>query len=217
MQKSIGIKNHGPRGKDRRTLKDIEAYPTPKEIYAKILESPGWDYKSNMEFYRKRDRALIVLQYLLSLRISEELRLVRGQFEVMEDSIIVKGIKLSKSRLKNKPRKHQFREEAIIPLDDERQELTKLLVDYLEDPTFYDKNKNLLKDKPLFLFGPHRAWEITIAVLGIPDHWLRAYGEDFLYEFMHYDILALASYLKVEPRTLQEYIRKRWKKYFKNP
>lgn len=65
----------------------------------------------------------------------------------------------------------------------------------------------------LFEFGRHRAWQITVALLNIPDNWLRAYGEDFLYEFMQHDILALADYLKVKPRTLQKYIRKRYEKY----
>jgi hypothetical protein len=60
----------------------------------------------------------------------------------------------------------------------------------------------------LFSFGNSRALQITHAILGIPCHWLRAYGEDYLYEMWDHDILAVADYVKVEPRTLQEYIRK---------
>jgi hypothetical protein len=37
--------------------------------------------------------------------------------------------------------------------------------------------------------------------------------EDFLYGEMDHDLLAVSDYVKVDPRTLQEYIRKRHEKY----
>jgi hypothetical protein len=64
----------------------------------------------------------------------------------------------------------------------------------------------------LFNFGRTRALQITHSILGTPCHWLRAYGEDYLYENWDHDILAVADYVKVDPRTLQEYIRERYEK-----
>jgi len=92
-----------------------------------------------------------------------------------------------------KPRKEQFRQEAFLPLEGERAALTQLVMDYLQ----------LLKPQErLFNFGRTRALQITHSILGIPNHWLRAYGEDYLYENWDHDILAVADYVKVDPRTL---------------
>jgi integrase len=191
----------------RRTLKFIAEYPTPQEIFERIRSSPGWPYKANMEQYMKRDKALVSLLYLLALRISEALRLKREQFTMSEqspDRVIVKGIKLSKSKIKDKPRKEQYRQEGFLALHGPRAELTRFVIDYLETIQPEDK---------LFNFGNSRALQITHAILGIPNHWLRAYGEDYLYQTWDHDILAVADYVKVDPRTLQEYIRKRYGKY----
>jgi hypothetical protein len=89
-------------------------------------------------------------------------------------------------------------------LKGERAALTQIVADYLQ----------LLKpEDELFNFGRTRALQITHSILGIPCHWLRAYGEDYLYENWDHDILAVADYVKVDPRTLQEYIRERYEKY----
>lgn len=68
----------------RRTLKFIEQYPTPAQIYHDIIGSEGWGYKTNKDFYLKRDRALLSLLYVLALRISEALRLTQEQFIIGE-------------------------------------------------------------------------------------------------------------------------------------
>jgi len=195
-------------GTDRRTLGEIKSYPTPQKLCGQIVSSSGWPYKDkdNEDFYLKRDRALVSLLYLLALRISEGLRLTRKQFSIDQknDRIKVESIKLSKPRKKGKPRKHEYRLEAWLPLKGEREPFTRLVMDYLE---------LLGPEDRLFSFGNSRALQITHAILGIPCHWLRAYGEDYLYEMWDHDILAVADYVKVEPRTLQEYIRKGYEKY----
>jgi len=193
----------------RRTLKYIDHYPSPIEIYTKIMESKGWPYAQDQIFYLRRDRALVALLYILALRISEALRLKRSQFLFPEetgykDRVVVRSIELSKSRFKDKPRKEQYRQEANLPLKGSRAPLTKLVIDYV---------KELKGDQVLFRFGRKRAWQIVGALTGETCHWFRAFGEDFLYEEWDHDILAVADYLKVDPRTLQEYIRRRWKKY----
>lgn len=189
--------------KGRRTLSDIKRYPSPREILDTIRLSPGWSYKESIEHYLKRDRALVSVIYLLALRISEALRLTKNQFRKETDKIVVGGIRLSKPRKKGKPRKHEYRE-GWLPLEGPREEFTTYITEYLELLGENDK---------LFPFGRGRAWQIVTALTGQPCHFERAYGEDYLYEEWDHDILAVADYVKVEPRTLQEYIRKRYEKY----
>ena len=194
----------------RLTLKYIQYYPTPSEIYNIIMESEGWPYKRNREFYLMRDRALVAILYLLALRISEALRLRKKQFLLPEetgyqDRVLVRGIKLSKSRFKDKPRKEQYRQEAYLPLRGPRAPLTCLVLDWL------DKVPN--KDDRVFKIGRKRAWEVIKRLTGWTCHWFRAFGEDYLYSQWNGDLLAVADYIKVDPRTLQEYIRRRYEKY----
>jgi len=194
-------------GKDRRTLKDIQSYPDPKDIYQTLMESEGWPYKVNKQYYMQRDRSLVALIYLLALRISEALRLRKNQFIFNgngKDRIVVQAIKLSKSRVKDRPRKEQYRQVNYLPLVGERAKLTEFVTDYLEI---------LEPDELLFKFKGFRAWQIVTALTGETCHWFRAYGEDYLYMNWDKDILAVADYVKVEPRTLQEYIRRRFEKY----
>jgi integrase len=188
----------------RRTLKFIQYYPSPRELYQKIVSAPGWNYKENVEFYHIRDRALAALTYLLGGRISEILRLKKSQFIVRRDRVVVRGIQLSKSRYKNRPRREQFREEAWLPLHGERSNLTELVLNYLQ----------LIGDNDLlFPFTRQRAWQIINSLLGVPCHWLRAYCENYLYDNWGKDILAVSDYIKVDPRTLQLYIRRSYQKY----
>jgi integrase len=188
----------------RRTLKFIQYYPSPRELYQKIVSAPGWNYKENAEFYHARDRALASLTYLLGGRISEILRLKKSQFIVERDRVVVRGIQLSKSRYKDRPRREQFREEAWLPLRGERSGLTELVLSYLR----------LLGDNDLlFPFSRQRAWQVINSLLGVPCHWLRAYCENYLYDNWGKDILAVSDYIKVDPRTLQLYIRRSYQKY----
>ena len=50
-------------------------------------------------------------------------------------------------------------------------------------------------------------------ILGIPPHWERAYGENYLYDLWDKDILAVASYVQVDPRTLIKYVHGTHAKY----
>lgn len=189
-------------GKNRRTLKYIKYYPRPYEIYDKIIYGKGWPYKTNKEFYLKRDRAMVTLLYLLAARISEVLRLCKRQFIKEDDRVLVRGIELSKSKIKGKPRRDQYRQEAWLPLTGNRAKLTQLVLDYLD-----------VASEKLFISDTSQAWKITEALIGEPCHWLRAYGENYLYDVWDKDILAVADYVKVDPRTLQLYIRSGYKKY----
>lgn len=195
-------------GLSRRTLKDIVYYPTPEEIYAKLKTSPGWTYSHDVEYYEVRDKALVAVIYLLGLRVSEAVRLEKSQFLIPEkaglnDRIIVRGIILSKSRKQGQPRKDKSRPEGWLPLTGERVPLTRLVLDYLV----------VSREERLFKFGRKRAWQIVTALVQDTCHWLRAYCENYLYEKWNFDLLAVADYVKVSPRTLQHYIRRRFESY----
>ena len=69
------------------------------------------------------------------------------------------------------------------------------------------------EEEQLFKFKPNRAWQIVSSILGIPDHWLRAYGEKYLYLLWDKDIVAVSQYVEVDPRTLQHYLVKEYDKY----
>jgi len=200
---------------NRRTLKFISEYPSPEQMYERITTNEGWQYKSfRKDYYVARDRALVSCLYLLAIRISEALRLKKSQFFYEGKRLRVKGIELSKVWYRSKgmtepkARKDLYREEAYIqfldlPISKKYQELIEAHLEELED------------DERLFSFGRVRAFQITTALLGIPNHWLRAYGEDFLLGLMNGDITALSQYIKVDVRTLMRYVRHRWKRVLK--
>lgn len=172
------------------------------------MSSKGWSYKTNQEFYLKRDRALVAVTYLLAGRISEVLRLKLNQITPERDRLVIRAIQLSKARRKGEARHDQYRQEAYLPLNGDRARLTQFLLDYQATLTFTSKEESLL-----FPFGESRAWQIITALTGEPCHWLRAYGENYLYDHWDHDILAVADYIKVDARTLGHYIRRSYEKY----
>ncbi len=188
----------------RRTLKFITHYPTPLELQEIINTSEGWIYKTNMKEYKLRDKALVALTYLIAVRISEVLRLTKDQFQLEKDRITINSIKLSKSTRKDKPRKIQYREVAWLPVYGERSGLTSIVTDYL---------KLLNSNDKLFNFGRVRAYQIISKLTGEPCHFLRAYGENYLYDIWDRDLLAVADYVKVDYQTLQHYIRRSYTKF----
>jgi len=214
-------------GLERRTLKDIAFYPEPEEIYEALMNSPGWEYKTRKEFYKVRDRSLICLLYLLAVRVSEVLRLKRDQFILpyepggRKDAIVIRGIYLSKRRYKDKPRLNQYREEAFLPMEGRRKNLTMLVLNYLQwmDRDAEERRRHGKRPRKkagtLFNFKRQRAWQIVVEYIGSTPHWLRAFGETFLYDAWDSDLLAVADYVKVDSRTLGEYIRRGYKRHMK--
>lgn len=186
----------------RRTLKYIKRYPTPQQLYEKIISAKGYNYKTDKQFYLVRDRSLVAITYLLAARISEVLRLTKSQFEYTEKGILVTGIELSKSTKKGKPRNVLYRTEATLTTHGERADLTGLVIKHLDQI-----------DGDLYLFGRVRAYQIISGITGEPCHWLRAYGENYLYDQWNHDILAVADYVKINAQTLAQYVRGSYKKY----
>tara|TARA_Y100000310_G_C20675633_1_gene812856 strand:- start:2350 stop:2964 length:615 start_codon:yes stop_codon:yes gene_type:complete len=192
--------------KVRRTLADIEQYFPPRHMYNIIMKNKGWDYKHHIETYQERDRALIAVLYLAALRISEGLRLKVYQFSTNEEfnRIEISGILLSKAKKKGQPRKHQYRE-AWLPLTGQRVVYTELIMKYI-------KNQDLQDDDLLFPFNRKRAWDIIKHLTGLWCHYFRALGEEYLYTHWKFDLLAVADMIKVDPKTLAQYIREGYKR-----
>jgi integrase len=74
------------------------------------------------------------------------------------------------------------------------------------------------------LVGTNRAWQVVKALLIDPNaepekkgwitaHWLRQFGDDYLYDSWDHDLMAVSDYTKQDARTLQLYLRKRYQKY----
>jgi integrase len=213
----------------RKTLNDIDSYPTPQEIFNELMTSEGWPYKRSMERYLMRDRALVCIMYLAELRVSEAIRLTKDQFKLRQDFILLDAIRLSK----RKKGKIAYRT-ARLPLSGERAPFTEFLMDYLQTlgpderlfpwslvereydtgRTYTTKDGQVKPIKSFQTVGTKRAWHIVKALLpNITEHWLRAFGEDYLYDAMDHDQLAVADEVKVDPRTLAVYLRNRSRKY----
>jgi hypothetical protein len=103
-----------------------------------------------------------------------------------------------------------------LPLSGSRELLSRMVLDYVS--LLRDEDRlfpfSLEKNADGQIIGCKRAWQIVHALLPeFTAQWLRAFGEDFLYGEWDHDLLAVSDYVKVDPRTLQEYIRKRHEKY----
>jgi integrase len=205
---------------NRRVLAKIERYPGPKEIYESII-SHKYPYQTNTEtskakaiLLEARDNALAALLFIGAIRISEIERITKQQFSDLEKNPFkLESLKLSKAEKRDRKtgkiitRKSLYRKEIIIPLTGELGNLGKLIRTYLG---FLNE-----KDDRLFKIKNARVEQIIKTKLGLPPHWLRAYGENYLYGLWDNDIIAVANYLSVDPRTLSLYIHRTPKKYLK--
>lgn len=192
-------------GKNRRSLKFIEAFLSPDQIWDRFMASRGFPYKTNMQNYLLRDRALVSCLYVLALRISEAIRLTKAQFSIGKKEIVVTGIKLSKSRKLGIPRRTLFRKEAWIPLKGERARFGELVRDYLG---------TLCPEDHLFPIGTSSAYRRVIALTDLPPHHFRAFGEYYLYVNWGNDPIAVCDYVCItSPRILAEYLRGSFRRY----
>ena len=206
-------------GSNRRTLRFISEYPTPEELLNKI-QNNFWPYKDQdrKDLLDARDKALAALLYLAAIRVSEARRLTLDQFKDKPFRIV--GLELSKSQKINRKtgkvitRKDLYRKEIMLPHKGARGQLTGLIKTYItlltDKPTF-----TLKKPTYLFKISTSRMEQIIGQLIGIPPHWLRAYGENYLYELWDNDLIAVSNYVQVDPATLQKYIHRTPKKYLK--
>jgi hypothetical protein len=224
-------------GKDRRTLRMIKQYPEPKEILAKILDpETDWPYSTDPERERKtqlylaRDRALAAVLYNGELRISEAERLVKSQFKDKPFRIVAVQLSKAEKHMRNMrnqngdlvpipeghpnygkvlTRKDLYRKEIRLPSKGYRGQISELIKQYLDMLTD-DKDFETI---PIFNIDNTRVDQIVKRKLGVPPHWLRAFGENELYGLWDYDLIAVANYVQVDPRTLSKYIHRVPEKY----
>ena len=215
----------------RKTLAQIQYYPTPDELYHQITTGKGWPYKDNQDFYRARDQALASILYLGDFRISEVLPLTKEvNFKPEKNYLLCYAVKVGK----RKAGKIMYRD-AKLPLEGQRAKLTGLIQKYLDllgskdrlfpwslkERTFISKTETyktrdgtVKQRKSVQLVGTHRAWQIIHALLPhATQHWLRAYGYNYDYDHMQHDVLAVSDKTKADPRSIQPYIRRRYEQY----
>lgn len=198
-------------GVKRRTNEDIKQRLSLKQIY-NLIKNRNWPYKTNLEFYHTRDRALMALLFLTAGRISEVLSLTRDQFDSDADKnfIIVRNMILVK-RLrtrKGKPVKHTtapIRDEVPLPLTGPLARFTNLVTEYLD----------LLDEKEkLFKFKRRRAWQIVKFTTGKWCHWFRSQSESYYGKYVFTSAFALRDFVGVSDiESLGPYVKTQWKDY----
>ena len=191
----IGIK--------RRTLEDITEFLRPSQIYRLVI-AKTWPYKTRMDFYNARDRALMALLYLTCGRITEALSLKKSQFVMDEDPgfIIITNMIVVK-RKKKQRKAPPIRAEVPLPKEGPLAKFTKLVVEYL----------NVLPgDARLFEFKRRRAWQIVKYTTGKWCHYFRSQGESWYGKI--YDVFGLKEFVKVTSiETLGDYVQAPWRRY----
>lgn len=199
-------------GVKRRTNEDIKERLGIKQIY-NLITSETWPYKTQPDYYRTRDRALMSLLFLTAGRISEVLSLRKEQFDfeadrnfvVIRNMILVKRLKTRKGK-SVKHRTAPIRDEVPLPLRGPLSGFTDLVQDYLgllEQP----------KEK-LFKFERHRAWQIIKYVTGQWCHWFRSQAESFYGRYVFNTPFALRDFVGVSDiESLGPYVKTRWRDY----
>ncbi|NIO36304.1 tyrosine-type recombinase/integrase [Candidatus Bathyarchaeota archaeon] len=121
-----------------RTNEDIKKRLGLEQIL-RLITSETWPYRTNLAFYRTRDRALMALLFLTAGRVSEVLSLRKEQFDFEADRnfIIIRNmilVKRLKTR-KGKPVKHRtapIRDEVPLPRIGPLSKFTRPVQEYLD-------------------------------------------------------------------------------------
>jgi hypothetical protein len=229
----VKIVNKNLNGFGRRTLRMIDQYPEPKELYEKIIDpKTDWNYSTAAQLSNQtakllaRDKALAATLYNAELRISEAERLTKNQFK--QNPFRIVAMKLSKSEKRMRTmrdnngelisipeghkdygriitRKDLYRKEIRLPTKGYRGKLSLLIQEYLD---LIESEESLL-----FNIGNSRVDQIIKNKLGVPPHWLRAYGENLIYHLWDNDLLSAAKHVQVDPRTFALYVHGTPEKY----
>ncbi len=199
-------------GVRRRTNEDIKERLGLEQIYG-LIACKTWPYKTQPDFYHRRDRALMALLFLTAGRISEVLSLRKEQFDfeadknfiVIRNMILVKRLKTRKG----KPVRHRtapIRDEVPLPLKGPLSKFTGLVEEYIsriKDP----------KEK-LFEFKRHRAWQIINYVTGQWCHWFRSQAESYYGRYVFNTPFALRDFVGVSDiESLGPYVKTQWRDY----
>ena len=192
----------------KRTLKDIQYFYRPEQIY-ELITRKTWPYKTDVDYYTKRDRALMALLFLLACRVNEVLRLRKMQFDFESDPdfIIIRSFYVSKRKEKTIKKYGPKFIDVPIPKREEARlyPFTKLVLDYL--PLVG------AKDDKLFKMGTRRARQIVTYVTGMWPHWFRSMALSFYVNTLR-NVMVVSEMLGVEDiKTLKWYWRGAWEDY----
>ena len=203
----------GSRLWSRRTVKAIPDYPDPESLLETLARSGGWPYDEKraatgqIALWRARDRALVSLLYVGMLRVSEALRLRRGQFEIGEAAVRVTNVALSKRQTP------EWRKVVNLPTSGERAPFTRFITQYIamldakpsseSDYLLFEGSRRDGHPRPL---STRRAWDLTYSLTGAFNHFFRAVGEDYMAHQPGVILPDLGAYLKVNPAIIATYV-----------
>jgi len=194
-------------GKKRRTLKDIDRRLTAAEVFT-LITRKSWPYKTDIDFYRCRDRALLALLYLTMGRVSSVLRLYKSHFDLKTDPdfIIIRNMKVIKRKKESVRRFGYPLRDVALPRQGRLSPFTRLVEDYLRFLNDEDK---------LFNFGRVRAWQIVNYITGKWCHDFRSQGESYFGRYVfRRDPFGMAEYIGIKNiQSLSEYVKTTWEDY----
>lgn len=189
--------------KRRSVEMDYQYYDPPRIIYKKIQRDP-WPYKTHIEYYTLRDRALMCLLYLTCARITEVTRgrvrvgmttgITKGQFAYLDDFIMVRNLPIFKRKFVQRGGKwssvdsitdYPHRIELPLPLKGDLSLFTLEIHNYLQ---------YLRDDEELFKFLRYRGFKIIRRVTGEFPHYFRSMGLKMWLRLFSNDLVRLQSF-----------------------
>jgi hypothetical protein len=158
----------------KRTLKDIHEWLSAQQLYT-LITGKSWPYKTDIQHYQVRDKALMAIDFVGAFRNNEPLKtLKKNNFEDTNGWLILHSGKISKRSSKLIAKygsRITTRTDIKFPkFTHPLQPFTDLVLTYLEQ---------LANDEPLFKFGERRHHQIVMHDTGMWVHWLRAMGENW--------------------------------------
>jgi len=206
--------------KRRSVRKDIKKYLNPKEMYELINNSKRWNYKTLIDLYTSRDKALMSVLYLTGCRIGEvlNLRLDQLDFESFEKFIVIKALGISKRKAQKIFNKQTGELIRIIPADIPRIDFplprknifgkfTNLFLDY------YNKlDKSDLTER-VFPISRKRAWQIINHSTGLWCHYFRSQRLSFTINKVRSAIITAQMVGIKNPNTLRHYYHTAWEEH----
>lgn len=161
--------------KGKRAVKDIPIFLDARlwSELESLVSSCQWPYKTNVEEFHQRDKALICLLILSGLRVSELLKLKRLQFRIYENKTELANVKTLKNGLP--------RDRIILPHEGKLAPFTRTFEEWLlkvPSPECYVFPRGSAEgfhwDRPL---GRKRVfWIIKTSTNRFP-HWFRSVCE----------------------------------------
>lgn len=187
----------------RRRLKDVGRYLGPRQIHALIMKGT-WQYKTQLDYYRARDRAFLSLMFESGLRVCEVIAIRKDQFDFSDSQfIIIKDVEIKKRKAKTIQREGIPKIDVVLPLEGELADFTALV------ETYY----RVCETERLFPFGTKRAWAITKHITGKWNHYFRSQR---ISDMMNrQDIPSSDRVAKIvgikNPQTIAHYYKGSWK------